>query len=179
MQDYTVGIMKLWLRVILILASVGGGFTGAVMTLDIFLHSAHGVVNHIFVTVFLALFIFVTASGVLFSLDYRRARLLLISLAIQIPWISTPVIVYKFATGIYAALTLGNVAGTGRIGIRFWTEMRLGSTFRFSWWSDVNPWGIGINWVALLLFLLLWRFMRGSTSRKQHESHAENLQISA
>jgi hypothetical protein len=167
--------MNTWLRTILILVSVGGGFAGVLLTLSTLLHSTNGVMSYIQAGVFLGLFIFVTTSGILFALDVRRTRLLLISLAIQIPWISTPVIVYKFATGVYAALMLGNVTKAGRVGVRVWTETRLGSIFRFSWLSPVNPWGIGINCAALLLFLLLWRAILGSRPQRRLENLTNSL----
>ena len=53
---------------------------------------------------FLALFTYVTISGLMFVLDPERKRPLIAALAIQIPWISSSVIVYKFAAAFHAVV---------------------------------------------------------------------------
>jgi hypothetical protein len=149
--------MEPWLRVVLILLTVGGGFSGIVTAANALLGPVIGWESGALAVIFLTLFVFVTATGIFFTLDQKRLRPLLIALAIQIPWLSTPRFVYKFATGFYAALNIGDALKPGRMAVRLWSEVHLGSIASISWSRATTPWGVGINWVALVLFLFTWR----------------------
>src|SRR5689334_8995854 len=110
--------MKTWLRLALITMTVGGGFTGIVLTLGLLFHSEDpGLLHLVLIIVFLALYIFVVASGLLFVCDPQRTRPLLAALAVQVPWISTPLIVYKFAAGLHTVVAVGPAQEPGNIGI--------------------------------------------------------------
>ena len=98
----------------------------------------------------MVLYAFVAAAGLLFVYDPQRTRLLQAALAIQIPWISTPIIVYKFASGLYGFLTVGSPREPGRFGVYFGGEALLGSSYQFAWLQK-NPWTVGVNFVALAL----------------------------
>jgi len=100
--------MKTWLRLTLITMTVGGGFAGVILTIQSLLDSgSRGPVHLVLLAGFLALYAFVTACGLLFVHDPSRLRPLLVALAIQIPWVSTPLVVYKFAAGSHVVLTVG------------------------------------------------------------------------
>lgn len=109
----------------------------------------------------MVLYAFVAAAGLLFVYDPQRTRLLQAALAIQIPWISTPIIVYKFAAGLYAFLIIGRPLEPGRFGVYFGGEALLGSSYQFAWLQK-NPWTFGVNFVALV-FIVLLRRSRSST----------------
>ena len=101
--------MKTWLRLTLITMTVGGGFAGVLLTLSsLFNSQSRGVTYLIFVVGFLAMFLFVMASGLLFVHDPRRVRPLLAALTMQTPWISTPLLVYKFAAEFHLAVSIGS-----------------------------------------------------------------------
>jgi hypothetical protein len=74
--------------------------------------------------------------------------LLIIALALQVPWVSSPLFAYKFTAGfqVCAALMGGHPVG----------GFRLGSDFQINFFQPL-PWGIGVNFVALALLILLVR----------------------
>ena len=95
--------MKTWLRLTLITMTVGGGFAGVLITCHSLVHSeGQGLPYLVIMAAFLTLYTLVTASGLLFVHDPRRVQPLFAALAIQIPWISSPLIVYKVAAGFHA-----------------------------------------------------------------------------
>jgi len=159
--------MKTWLRLTLITMTIGGGFTGILVTYASLFHSTdHRIVYYMLMTGFLGLYGFVTASGLLFVHDSRRIRPLIAALTIQIPWISTPLFVYKFTAGFYAVATIGGPREAGNVGLYFGGESLLGNTFRFAFNQEI-PSDIGINLWALLLVILIWRSVRTPETASQ------------
>jgi hypothetical protein len=147
--------MKTWLRLTLITVTVGGGFTGLAATVQSLCNSqSQPPLNLLLIAVFLALYAYVTVSGLMFVHDPQGTRPLIAALAIQIPWISSPLIVYKFAAGFHAALAVGGGLDA---------EARLGCFFKFSLFEE-NPWRIGVNLFALAILILLCRSVRTPTS---------------
>lgn len=106
-------------------------------------------------TAFLALYAFVTISGLLFAQNPRRTPPLLVALVLQIPWISSPLIAYQFTAGFHA--TVGLIGGS--LIADFW----LGSGWQLNLFREL-PWGIGINLFALLMLVLLGRSRRWTPS---------------
>jgi hypothetical protein len=146
--------MKTWLRLTLITVTVGGGFAGVVVTLQALLGSqGQRAFNLPLMCVFLLLYVYVTVSGLLFVHKPEQTRPLIAALAIQIPWISSSLIVYKFAAALHAVFSIRSPEAAG---LRFDTEILLGSGWRFAWLQE-NPWSIGINLFPLAILLLLWR----------------------
>ena len=150
--EFESSAMKPWLRLTLVTVTIGGGFTGIAITLQSLL-SAQGqpTINYALISGFLALFAFVTVSGVVFVHDPNRIRLLILALALQIPWVSSPLIAYKFAAGFQVCAAL--------IGGQFAGGFRLGSDFQINLFQRL-PWGLGINFFALSLLVLLVRTTR-------------------
>lgn len=141
--------MKPWLRLTLITMTVGGGFTGFALTLQfLFKPQSQQLVYFLFIAVFLVLYAFVTASGLLFVLNPRRTLPLFIALGFQIPWISSPLIAYRFTAGLHA--TVGFVGGDFNGGFR------LGSDWQFNLFQK-SPWGLGVNLFAVAILTLLAR----------------------
>jgi hypothetical protein len=141
--------MKPWLRLTLVTVTVGGGFTGVTMTLQTILGAQNQPLSYyMLVVVFLAVFVFVTVSGLVFVHNPRRTGPLIVSLALQIPWVSSPIIAYKLAAGFQVCVAL--------IDGRFAGGFRLGSDFQINFFQQL-PWGAGINLFALALLILLLR----------------------
>jgi|SRR5208283_4940343 len=146
--------MKTWLRLTLITITVGGGFTGVAITLQFLLNSeGQRGLNLSVAVVFLALYTYVTVCGLIFAQDAQQTRPLIAVLAIQIPWISSPLATYNFAAGFYAVVSVGS---PGRAGARFGAGAYLGSRFGLSLFQ-ANPWRIGVNLFALAMLILLLR----------------------
>src|SRR5690242_1769351 len=74
--------MKPWIRLTLIVMTVGGGFSGFARTLEaLFDSSRASTLNQLFKVVFLGLYAFVAASGLLFVQDPTRTGTLRAALA--------------------------------------------------------------------------------------------------
>ena len=141
--------MKTWLRWALIITQVGGGFTGIAITGDYLYNSEHMPPPIIVVsTIFIALYTFVTVAGVLYALNEQRTGPLRVALWLQIPWISSMIITWKFVAGFSFALTLFD----GRLNVVYW----LGSFWQFNIFEE-QPAGIGINLFAVLMLYFLKR----------------------
>jgi hypothetical protein len=141
--------MKSWLRLTLITVTVGGGFTGVAITLQALLErQGQPPLYYVFMLAFLALFAFVTVSGLVFVHHPERTGPMIVTLALQIPWVSSPIITYKLAAGFQVSVAL--------IGGRFAGGFRLGSDFQINFFQQL-PWGAGINLFALALLVLLLR----------------------
>ena len=139
--------MQPWLRLTLITMTVGGGFTGVAITLQSILN-AHNQppIQCLLIMGFLGLFAFVTVSGLLFVQNPQRIGPMIVALALQIPWVSSPLIAYKFAAGFQVC--------AARIGGRFFGGVSLGSDFQIAFFQKL-PWGGGINFFAMALLILL------------------------
>jgi hypothetical protein len=99
------------------------------------------------VLAFLALYGWVTASGLIFTHNDRRIGPMLVAVALQIPWFSCPLFSYRFTSGFH--LTAGVIGG------RFNAGFNLGSDWQCSVLQG-SPWGFGVNLFAILMLALLW-----------------------
>ncbi|HLX82561.1 MAG TPA: hypothetical protein VKR59_01600 [Terriglobales bacterium] len=136
--------------------TVGGGFAGLTFTLQsLFTSLGHGFLNSLLMFVAVVLYAFVFVSGLIFAHDPHRTTPLSVALAIQVPWISSPFVTYEFGAGIQAALSVGNIE-QGRFGFHLGADSIVGCMFRFNLLQE-NRWTIGVNVVALTIFVLLWR----------------------
>jgi hypothetical protein len=149
--------MKPWLRLTLITLTVGGGFTGFVGTLPSLLrHGSQQPVLFLMFAGFLALYAFVAASGLLFIQNEKQILPLLIGFAVQVPWISSPVLAYQFTAGFNVSVGLF----AGRLG---WV-VRLGGDWHCVL-GQKAAWGAGVNLFALFIMGLLARRLSGSLSK--------------
>lgn len=168
----SVATMKTWLRLLLVTMTVGGGFSGITLSLEAF-HHPSGPTQLFLDLLFLILFSFVTASGLIFVWNPNRTAPLIVALAIQIPWISCPVFEYHFSTGLLAAITLGTPENPDQFGLRLGTNLFFGSLcrFRFGAYHEI-PLAVGVNTVALVLLILLLRETRSPKAHSQREIEA-------
>lgn len=149
--------MRPWLRLTLILMTVGGGFAGFAVTLQSLLNSLSAPPLNLFLTLlFAGLYAFVVASGLWFTHDPKRTDLLLAALAIQIPSISYSSFVYLFSAGLVWIISISGPEKDNTVGVHVGWEMYFGGSWKVSI-RDGNPLRIGVNLVALTLFLLLWK----------------------
>lgn len=170
--------MKTWLRLLLILITVGGGFTGVVLSLQLVGEAKdQGAFQVVVALAFVGMYAFVTGSGLLLAHDPKRTRPVLVSLALQLPWVSCPVFVYEFAAGMHAAFTLGTPDDSDRIGLHLGWNLLVGShcLFRFADYQEV-PWTFGVNLVPLILMTLM---LRSSTSldAKPHDEKKASMSV--
>lgn len=163
--------MRTWLRLALITMTVGGGFTGFVVTLQSFFGSlGQSPLNLLLMAVAIALYAFIFVSGLIFVHDPRRTKPLSVAFAIQIPWVSSPFLTYKLAAGSEAALSVGNIE-EGRVGVHLGADSLMGSTFAFNLLRG-DRWIIGVNLIALTIFVLLLRFVQTPAPTVQTSSGA-------
>ncbi len=161
--------MKTWLRWLLLTISVGGGFTGLVLNFQMFFHPQfEQPIYVILIGAFTVLYGFVLVAGLLFADDPNYSTPLLIALCLQIPSISSPILVYRFSTGLPIIFSI--------MGGKLSASVRLGGEWQFNLFQEF-PWGFGIDLCALILFILLITYRR----RNLHnllQSHKSDLKIS-
>ncbi len=139
--------MKPWLRLTLITVAVGGGFTGFAATLQQLLKPQNQQPAYfVLVFGFLSLYAFVTFSGLLLVLNERQTSPLLVAFALQIPWVSSPLLAFRFTAGFH--VTVGLLGGT------FSGGFSLGSEWQCNLFQKL-PWGIGVNLFAVLIVIIL------------------------
>ncbi len=154
--------MKTWLRLILVTVLVGGGFTLFASSVEVLSRTDDP--QLMAVGLFVIMIVcssFITASGLVLVYDPRRTRLARVALALQIPYISSSLFMYKLicGAGLYTVVSLQPIEDLmvvgGHIGIRF----QLGGYWSIAIWEG-HPSGIGVNWIAILLLMILHRSMR-------------------
>jgi hypothetical protein len=148
--------MKTWLRLTVVAMTVGGGFTGFVVTLQTLLHPHNQKFPSLLsMIVFLVLYGYVTVSGLIIVENSSRTAPVLAAVALQVPSISSTVVTYIFNSGL--SLFVG-ITGPQqeRAFAHFQFDLWWGSSWRFSFFQD-DGWRIGLNLVALILFILIWK----------------------
>lgn len=156
--------MKPWLRLTLITVTVGGGFTGVTITAQALLGGQGGsLANYVLIFGFLALFAFVTVSGLVFVHNPERTGLMAVALALQVPWVSSPIFAYKLDAGFQLTVAY--------IGSNLTAGFRLGSDFQVGIFQQ-HPWGAGLNLFALALLALLLRVQQMQGGALQHTAAA-------
>jgi hypothetical protein len=141
--------MKSWLRLTLVTTTVGGGFVGIAVTLGELVNSKDASpLMFVVMMAFVGLYAFVTFAGLLYVQNERRTLPLRAAFLLQILWISSPIIAWRFTAGF--EFTLSFIGGV--LNAEFW----LGSLWQFNLFQEL-PWGFGINLFAVLMFFILLR----------------------
>ena len=160
-------IMKTWLRLTLVTVSVGGGVTGVYATASALTQLGNRQPLHIvLLCAFLLLFAFVTAAGLAFVNNPDRTGMLQAALVLQIPLISSPIIVYRFVCALIAAVSLAQLGDSSRIGLHFGYELRMQTLFKASIRQD-DPWELGVNLFPLFLLVM---FRQAARSKNVSET---------
>jgi hypothetical protein len=152
--------MKKWLRLVLLVITVGGGFAAGSQALTLLLHPQIIDVSHMLLAVIaLAMSIFVMSSGLIIAINPTDVRLLIPAIAIQIPYLSSSFLTYKFGAGLPCFIIVGAPEDAGRVGLYGGFEALVGGSWKLSFGGD-HPLRVGINLAACLLLILLWRERR-------------------
>ncbi len=138
--------MNAWFRRLILILTIGGGFVGILLTAQSF-SQADKVVAYIALLAFVGLYGYGIFLGVRLSEGSAPLRHLRLYFGLQIPFLSSPVIAYRFSTGLQVTIAMI------QSGVR--CDWRLGSEGQFAILSP-EPWGIGINLVALAIVCLLY-----------------------
>lgn len=128
--------------------------------------------------VFTGLYVFVTVGGLIFVHDPQRIGPLVAALGIQIPWISSSLVLYKFAAGVQAFITVGGSEKANTVGVHFGWDFLLGSSWRLALLQE-RPLGIGVNVAALAMLAVTLRSTNGLTSPTKPESRGPRPSIQA
>jgi hypothetical protein len=158
--------MKSWLRLTVVTCTVGGGFTLLSLASYGLLHLGTNpgtaiVLNWWFAVV---LSVFIVISGLALVHDPCRSRLAEVAVALQIPYFCSPLLGWTLISGVGLSTAISSrpIAGLTLVGGNLWIGLELGAHFTFSYFNE-HSWGIGVNWVALLLFTML-RYARPARS---------------
>ncbi|MGF1740615.1 hypothetical protein L4C34_05975 [Vibrio profundum] len=146
--------MKKILEPILLMMTIGGGFAGIDEIHMKFSHMNEPSGGDYFVIgVALLLQVYVVIAGVMFAHNKTKMKHLKRALLLQVPWISSPFLFYRFGAGVD-----WTVIGYAH-GVNGYTNF--GNSFGF----EINPhypWAIGVNFVALALYLLILKVFRSN-----------------
>lgn len=138
--------MNVWFRRLLLVLTIGGGFVGIVLTVQFF-SSANKVIAYIILVAFIGLYGYGVFAGLKLVEGPVPLKHLRLYFGLQIPFISSPLIAYRFCSGLQATVAIIQP------GLQW--DSRLGSEFQFAILSSA-PWGFGVNFVALAVVLLLY-----------------------
>jgi hypothetical protein len=139
--------MPIWWRRILAITTLGGGFTGVVITLAVIFSAEEkplvGTALAVFATLFYA---YGTALGLALAEGRNPRKQLLIYYGFQIPIFGSPDFAYHFFSGFYLCV----VVSGGQFGANF----QLGSEWALTF-HQMSPWTLGINLFGLAVVITL------------------------
>ena len=142
------------LESILLIMTIGGGFAGADFILMKLVQAGHQHWEfYLLLATALLLYVYVLVAGLIFARNKANTKHLKRALLLQVPWLSTPFLYYQFAAG---ALLEGRVYASGMDGNGFF-----GSSFQIAL-NPHAPWAIGVNFMALALYVLTVKASRRS-----------------
>lgn len=144
--------MNVWFRRLLVVLTIGGGFAGVVVTMNAMLTATKvAAVGYVVMLLFLLLYAYGIFAGLRLSENATSYRHVIFFYALQVPFFSSPVIVYRFTCGLHATIAV--------VGFRFAWMLRFGSDWQLAL-VQPNLWGVGINlFAAGVLFALTLNFM--------------------
>ena len=152
--------MNIWTKRLFILLTVGGGYCGAVFMFILFPQVKGQIAGYILVSAMIATFAFGVFCGLrLIEDEPQGLKLLRWFFGIQIPVLSSPLIAYQLSSG--AGLTVSWIGSKMSLFWQFGSEMGV-------WIFQDRPWGIGVNALAVVMFIWTGRLLKsrapGSTS---------------
>ncbi len=143
--------MNVWFRRLLLVLTIGGSFMGLALTIQFF-SSANKVIAYIILLAFVGMYGYGIFVGLKLSEGPPPLEHLRFYFGLQIPFISSPLIAYRFCSGLQATVAIVES------GLKW--DCRLGSEWQFAILSSA-PWGCGVNFVALILVFLLYSRLAG------------------
>ena len=161
--------MPAWLRATLLGTTVFGGLHGVVISAGLFFGpDVRSLAPVVLVGCMTAAYIYVTAVGVAFWRNPHRTGPLFWALGIQVPWISLPGFVYKFAVGLSGSVALVAHHTDGKYSAGLNSNWNLGSSCEIRLLQDA-PVELGVNVAAGALLFFLWR-LAGSANEPVEET---------
>jgi hypothetical protein len=143
--------------VTILAATIIGGLHGIVISVEtVFDPDVRGLGVIVLMGCMVAAYTYVAAAGVAFWRYPHRIRPLFWALWIQVPWISLPGLVYKFAAGLSGSLALVLNHTGDKYSAGFKTGWNLGSSCEFRLLQDA-PVEVGVNVAAIAALFLLRR----------------------
>jgi hypothetical protein len=143
--------MNIWFRRFLVVLTIGGGFLGVVILVDtLFAAQNTPVFAYAIFAVLIAFYTYGIFAGIRLSEDARHYGHVLFFYALQVPFFSSPILLYRFACGFHATIWV--------VGFSFGWMFRLGSDCQLAILQP-NSWGAGVNlFAAAILFALVVHF---------------------
>ena len=143
--------MNIWFRRFLVVLTVGGGFLGAAISADtLFAAENTPMFGYAMIALVIALYTYGIFAGIRLSEDASHYGHVLFFYALQVPFFSSPILLYRFACGFHATIWV--------VGFSIGWMFRLGSDFQLAILQP-NSWGGGVNlFAAAILFALVVHF---------------------
>lgn len=140
--------MNIWFWRFLVVLTIGGGFLGVVVLVDsLFAAQNMPVFAYAIFAVLIALYIYGIFAGIQLSENANHYGHVLVFYALQVPFFSSPILVYRFACGFHATIWV--------VAFNIGWMLRLGSDCQLTILQP-NPWGGGVNlFAAAILFALV------------------------
>ncbi|MBD5779912.1 hypothetical protein IEN85_10470 [Pelagicoccus sp. NFK12] len=140
--------MKPWLANVHLIASIGGGFTGAVTSTAPLFQQGFSLGLLIIVAIACSIYVYGIFAGLRLVADRSETLHLKIFYSLQVPVFYSPLFSYFVAAGAYVTL------GISGLSLNF--NFAFGSVWFLSLLNG-QPLGLGVNFVALLLLVLLFK----------------------
>jgi hypothetical protein len=137
------------MRKVHLILTIGGGFLGLAITLQgFFTAKEFNAPFFLLLAAFVTLYGYGIFAGLRLVDNPDEKKHLAVFYWLQVPWISSPILVYRFASGFHVTC----VFVESKLGCFF----RVGSDWQVSLFRPA-PWGIGVNAFALALVVLLFK----------------------
>jgi hypothetical protein len=167
--------MKPWLRLTLVAVSVGGGVTGVYASMDALVNKKElEPISYAILTGALLIYAFVAASGLVFVQNPRRVGLLQVGLALQCPWVSSPILVYKLVCAALALVSVTLNGKSGKLGIHFGVNFQLETLFRGGT-AEGDSWEFGCNLFPVFFLVLVRRALRTEVTVQESVPNGPNF----
>lgn len=149
--------LKTWLRLTLVLFLIGGGSVELISVAQASSQVAEFGPTTLVLFVLMSLFAAIQViTGLLLTHSPASTWLLRVTVALQIPWITSPILSYRVMGGIgtWIIASSGPLSDAGQLIGPMYQRIQFGG-YESLGFEQSLPWSLGINLVALILFLFL------------------------
>lgn len=145
--------MNIWFRRLLLVLTIGGSFAGVVTTMNAVLTATKApAVGYCVMCFFVLLYAYGIFAGLRLSENASHYGHVMFFFSLQVPFFSSPLIVYRFTCGADATIAI--------VGLGFAWMLRLGGDWQLAL-LQANLWGLGVNlFAAAILFALTLHFRK-------------------
>ena len=162
--------MKTWLRLLLITATVGGGFMGLSLCVGTLLRGISGIGSVIVLAVAVGIFGYIFYAGLCACVYPDEIYRVGPALWLQIPWVTSPLIAYRLSAGF-------SLSASYYPPFNFGFFFNIGSEFILNL-ARPDRWGLGVNFAAVILLLLLRHSAGASNKALQPTGHKAGPRLS-